>query len=409
MPEKPSKGKMTTKENQHVAGDCADEVESVEEEETGAADNMANRILNFPDVLAALQQNRRPTPDYLNMPDSVKKRVRALKVMQSEQMDIEAKFFEEVHAIECKYHKLYMPLYEKRSKIVSGNYDPTDEESVWPGDTEEEELSKELQEKAKVDEKTTEKKPADAAKPPAIEATPAVGIPDFWLTVFRNVDLLAEMMHEHDEPIIKHLLDIKTVFHADPMGFTLEFHFAPNEHFTDAVLTKEYSMKCVPDKEDPFSFEGPEIFKCKGCTINWNKGKNITLKTVKKKQKHKSRGMMRTVTRVVQNDSFFNFFAPPPIADDINAEEVDEETRNLLTTDFEIGHYIRERIVPRAVLYYTGEAIVDEDYDEEEEEEDDDDDEEEEEEESDGGGGGGKELTSGKAAANQKDVNCKQQ
>lgn len=409
MPEKPSKGKMTTKENQHVAGDCADEVESVEEEETGVVDTMANRILNFPDVLAALQQNRRPH-DYLTMPEPIKKRVRSLKVMQSEQMDIEAKFFEEVHAIECKYHKLYMPLYEKRSKIISGNYEPTEEESLWPADTEEDELSKELQEKAKVDEKATEKKPADAAKPPAIEDTPAVGIPDFWLTIFRNVDLLAEMMHEHDEPIIKHLLDIKTVFHADPMGFTLEFHFAPNEHFTDAVLTKEYSMKCIPDKEDPFSFEGPEIFKCKGCTINWNKGKNITLKTVKKKQKHKSRGMMRTVTRVVQNDSFFNFFAPPPIPDDINAEEVDEETRNLLTTDFEIGHYIRERIVPRAVLYYTGEAVVDEDYDEEEEEEDDDDDEEEEEEESDGGGGGGKESSGGKAiAANQKDVNCKQQ
>lgn len=34
--------------------------------------------------------------------------------------------------------------------------------------------------------------------------------------------------------------------------------------------------------------------------------------------------------------------------------EVDEEIDNLLTTDFEIGHYIRERIIPRAVLYFTG-------------------------------------------------------
>lgn len=66
--------------------------------------------------------------------------------------------------------------------------------------------------------------------------------------------------------------------------------------------------------------------------------------------------------------------------EDLNSEEVDEEMRTLLTTDFEIGHYIRERIVPRAVLYYTGEGIEeeDEDYDEEEEEEEDDDDEEDE-------------------------------
>lgn len=37
--------------------------------------------------------------------------------------------------------------------------------------------------------------------------------------------------------------------------------------------------------------------------------------------------------------------------------EVDEDTQALLTSDFEIGHYIRERIVPRAVLYYTGKQL----------------------------------------------------
>ena len=37
----------------------------------------------------------------------------------------------------------------------------------------------------------------------------------------------------------------------------------------------------------------------------------------------------------------------------------DEETENLLSADFEIGHFIRERIIPRAVLYFTGEAIED--------------------------------------------------
>lgn len=47
------------------------------------------------------------------------------------------------------------------------------------------------------------------------------------------------------------------------------------------------------------------------CTINWTKGKNVTLKTIKKKQKHKGRGTVRTVTKTVPNDSFFNFFTPP--------------------------------------------------------------------------------------------------
>ena len=55
----------------------------------------------------------------------------------------------------------------------------------------------------------------------------------------------------------------------------------------------------------------------------------------------------------VKNDSFFNFFDPPPLPDDPEAE-VDAETQELLTADFEIGHYIRERIIPRAVLFFTG-------------------------------------------------------
>ena len=38
----------------------------------------------------------------------------------------------------------------------------------------------------------------------------------------------------------------------------------------------------------------------------------------------------------------------------------------LLSTDYEIGHLLRERIIPRAVLFFTG----DDEYDDEEEESD---------------------------------------
>lgn len=46
------------------------------------------------------------------------------------------------------------------------------------------------------------------------------------------------------------------------------------------------------------------------CAIDWKKGKNVTVKTIKKKQKHKGRGTVRTITKQVPNDSFFNFFSP---------------------------------------------------------------------------------------------------
>lgn len=63
-----------------------------------------------------------------------------------------------------------------------------------------------------------------------------------------------------------------------------------------------------------------------GCGINWNKGKNLTVKTIKKKQKHKARGAVRTITKQVPADSFFNFFAPPIVEDE---EKVDIETQNV--------------------------------------------------------------------------------
>ena len=50
------------------------------------------------------------------------------------------------------------------------------------------------------------------------------------------------------------------------------------------------------------------------------------MKQVKKKQKHKSKGSVRTITKQVKADSFFNFFDPPAVPDDPNAE-VDEDTQ----------------------------------------------------------------------------------
>ena len=56
---------------------------------------------------------------------------------------------------------------------------------------------------------------------------------------------------------------------------------------------------------------GQYFLGCIRCPIDWKQGKNITIKLIKKVQKHKGRGTKRTVTKTVQNDSFFNFFSPP--------------------------------------------------------------------------------------------------
>ncbi|XP_060132160.1 nucleosome assembly protein 1-like 4 isoform X3 [Zootoca vivipara] len=283
-------------------------------------EKLADQVMQNPQVLAALQErldNAPHTPSsYIEtLPKAVKRRIDALKQLQVKCAHIEAKFYEEVHDLERKYAALYQPLFDKRRDFITGGAEPTEAEAEWHSENEEE-----------------------------------------------------EKLAEYDEPILKHLQDIKVKFSepGQPMSFTLEFYFEPNDYFTNSILTKTYKMKSEPDKTDPFSFEGPEIVDCEGCTIDWKKGKNVTVKTIKKKQKHKGRGTVRTITKQVPNDSFFNFFSPIKVSGD--GESLDEDSECTLAIDFEVGHFFRERIVPRAVLYFTGEAIEDDDNFEEGEE-----------------------------------------
>ena len=45
----------------------------------------------------------------------------------------------------------------------------------------------------------------------------AKGVPDFWLTIFKNVDMLQEMVQEADEPVLSKLTDITVTFSESPM------------------------------------------------------------------------------------------------------------------------------------------------------------------------------------------------
>jgi len=373
-----------------------EDVEVVDEHDD---EGLSKEIMKNPEVLAAVQDQlmmKSPAEYVKSLPKAVKRRLKALKRIQAEVNKVESKFYEEVHELEQKYAAQYEPFFHRRREIVTAQVEPTDADCEWPSD--EEDLADEVKEKAKIEE-IVEKKEGQET-----EGENTKGIPDFWLTIFKNVDMLAEMIQPHDEPILKHLQDIQLKLKPGS-GFVLEFVFEPNDHFTNPILTKEYFIRFSVDEENPLGYEGPDIVRCTGCTIDWKKGKNVTVRVVKKVQKHKNRGTKRTVTQTVKNDSFFNFFDPPKVEED---EEPDEDTEALLTADFEIGHFLRENIIPRAVLYFTGEALDDdEDYDPEEGEDEHDDDEEDEESE----GEGHKALPSTKAAKGKKQnpEECKQQ
>lgn len=133
-----------------------------------------------------------------SLPTHSQKNVKALKKLQLEQLKLEVKFYEEVFQLQRKYQELYDPLNDKRKQIVNGEYEPTEEESDWKSDDEDDEVPSEFANKYKF-------KFDESVK----------GVPNFWLTVFQNNQLLAELIQSQDEAALKHLKDVKVVYKND--------------------------------------------------------------------------------------------------------------------------------------------------------------------------------------------------
>ncbi|XP_064400620.1 nucleosome assembly protein 1-like 4 [Halichondria panicea] len=308
------------------------------------------------------------------------RRIRALKKLQLESTNLEAQFYIEVQKLESKYLVLNQPLFEKRRDIISGSHEPTDEEAHWSDDEDNEEedvLAIKAADSIK-DNGTDVDRPAEAGPSKDGDDDPSTGVEEFWLTAFKNCEIFTDIIKEEDESVLKHLIDLKVLYTDDTgMDFSLEFHFSDNEWFTNKVLTKSYKVTCEVNKDDPWAFEGAAIAEGKGCSIDWKKGKNLTVKTIKKKQKHKAKGQQaRMVTKTVPSESFFNIFSPPNINSKDEAAEDEEDIAQALSDDYTRAEFIRDRLVPKAVLFFTGEALEedgdDEDFDDDYDEDDDD-------------------------------------
>lgn len=86
----------------------------------------------------------------------------------------------------------------------------------------------------------------------------------------------------------------------------------------------------------------------------------------------------RIVKKTVPTESFFNFFSPPKAPsdeDDDAASDIEER----LELDYQLGEDIKEKLIPRAIDWFTGEALAFEELDEDDMEDFDDDEDEDEE------------------------------
>ena len=202
-----------------------------------------------------------------SLPPQVRRRVAGLKGVQKEHSKLEAEFQEEVLQLEKRFFAKFTPLYEKRSQIVNGQAEPT-EEDVEAGEADEEEDDDE--EKAVKPEETSDAAGADTK-----------GIPEFWLSAMKNSSL-AETITDRDEEALKHLTDIRMEY-LDRPGFRLIFEFADNDFFTNKLVTKTYFYQEENGYGGDFIYDHAE-----GDKIDWKAGKDLTVKVESKKQRNKS-------------------------------------------------------------------------------------------------------------------------
>merc|ERR1712137_190040 len=136
-----------------------------------------------------------------------------------------------------------------------------------------------------------------------------------------------------------------------------------------------------------------DMEEIKASPISWKSGKNITV--VKTSKKKKCGGKKKTEVKEEVRKSFFRYFfknlkpgedLPEDIPDDVMGEDDSDGDPGqlmemLMENDHESGMALRDQIIPYAVRWYTGEAVMemDDDDDEDESEEDDEDDDDEEE------------------------------
>jgi len=267
--------------------------------------------------------------------------VAALEKQDEARLKIEAQFRAEVQELEKKYMAQYMPLYAERAALIKGEQEPRPEDYAGIP----EEPIKEI------DEKGQEVHHGEGIK----------GLPQFWLTALQNHPAISEMIFEGDAPALAALEDIKVGYLESGPGFRLDFIFGENGFFTNRILSKEYHLASSTSPLDSDYIYDHAV----GSEVAWKENRNLCFKTVTKTQRQRNGKGSRIVKRDEPQESFFHFFQPPTVPEDIEDSEDEEDAEELqqeLEADYQMGDLIKSEIVPNAIHWFTGKALDYADY-----------------------------------------------
>lgn len=305
------------------------------------------------------------------LPQPTRDRLSALKSLRLDQQVLEGEFQRELLELEKKYAGKYTPLYQRRAKLVSGDAEPKPDE-IEKGEQafqEEKEMFDQDEENDEEEEgegsgselessgvKSDKPKPSGESPAGAIaeeEEEVPDGVPNFWLTAMKNLPPLAGLISERDDEILHYLADVRLKYLEKP-GFSLEFEFLPNPAFSNKILTKTYYYR------EEIGVLGDLLYDhAEGTPIQWTSPEaNVTQRIEKRKQRNKHTKATRTIEKTLPEESFFNFFSPPkPPVDSEEVDEYDEELHDQLEEDFELGDLFKEKLIARAIDWFTGRAL----------------------------------------------------
>lgn len=301
-----------------------------------------------------------------SLPQETRDRLAALKALRIDQQVFEGEFQRDLLELEKKYATKYAPLYQRRTKIVTGDAEPKPDEVEKGEQAFQEEKEMFDDENEENGEDSGEGEDSAGAAPDSSKAsgdkgiaeedeeTP-LGVPNFWLTAMKNLPPLAGLISERDDEILQYLSDIRLKYLEKP-GFALEFEFTPNPAFSNNVLVKSYFYR------EEIGMLGDLLYDhAEGTNINWTSPEaNVTQRIEKRKQRNKHTKATRTIEKTLPEESFFNFFSPPKPPADSDEEEIDEydeELHDQLEEDFELGDLFKEKLIPRAIDWFTGRAL----------------------------------------------------
>nr|GLL19940.1 nucleosome assembly protein 1;4-like [Ipomoea trifida] len=334
--------------------------------DASAARILRNQLLSF---------ERGPEESFqsLNTSPEVQRRVIALREIQNNHDEFEVEYNKEKAALDAKYRKIYYALYEQ-NKHGELEVEYTMEKAAL--DAKYQKIYYPLyQQRFKIVSGAEEVEGNNGTQNIGVEGDKDKGIPSFWLVAMKNNQQIAKAICEKDEGALAFLKDIEWSM-VDTESFKIDFFFEKsNPFFSNPVLTKTYY----------YMLRHEILLGTEGSLIEWYPGKSLTENTTRKKVIDKRAAVLSAKNKEPMTEteeesfSFFNFFSPLEV---LMADNQAQEAKQLMQ-DYRIGITIRDKIIPDALYWYTGEALEDDedddDYEDDEDEDDYEDDEDDEE------------------------------